>query len=172
MEIVSFLTALSMRALARYSASIEPGIPLLLIFQNLLLLQNPVVYFQKILYHSSWPLSFPFVSVVTNILDFSMAFFYPILRTLLYTINGILVEVSDETFLPWEIFHYGVTSGAGVYRTEGGNMGPQPDRSLERRTDRDGYLTYEKIEAINADNRNATEVYIGDSLPDTSRLVN
>lgn len=60
----------------------------------------------------------------------------------------------------------------GVYRTEGGNMGPQPDRSLERRTDRDGYLTYEKIEAINADNRNATEVYIGDSLPDTSRLVN
>lgn len=86
--------------------------------------------------------------------------------------NGILVEVSDETFLPWEIFHYGVTSGVGVYRTEGGNMGPQPDRSLERRTDRDGYLTYEKIEAINADNRNATEVYIGDSLPDTSRLVN
>ena len=29
----------------------------------------------------------PFVSVVTNILDFSMAFFYPILRTLLYTIE-------------------------------------------------------------------------------------
>ena len=51
-----------------------------------LLLQNPVAYFQKILYHSSWPLSFPFVSVGTNILDFSMAFFYPILRTLLYTI--------------------------------------------------------------------------------------
>ena len=30
------------------------------------------------LYHSSWLLSFPFVSVVTNILDCSMAFFYPI----------------------------------------------------------------------------------------------
>lgn len=30
--------------------------------------------------------SIPFVSVLTNILDFSMAFFYPILRTLLYTI--------------------------------------------------------------------------------------
>ena len=53
---------------------------------NLLLLQNPVVYFQKILYHSSWPGSFPFVSVGTNILDCSMAFFYPILRPLLYTI--------------------------------------------------------------------------------------
>ncbi|MBO5125503.1 MAG: hypothetical protein J6C11_10305, partial [Spirochaetaceae bacterium] len=48
---------------------------------------NPVAYFQKMLYHSSWPLSFPFVSVVANILDFSMAFFYPILRTLLYTIE-------------------------------------------------------------------------------------
>ena len=53
-----------------------------------MLLQNPVAYFQKILYHSSWPLSFPFVSVGTNILDFSMAFFYPKLRTLLYTIDG------------------------------------------------------------------------------------
>ena len=38
---------------------------------------------------SIWPLSFPFVSVVTNILDFSMAFFYPNLRALLYTISHL-----------------------------------------------------------------------------------
>ena len=61
-----------------------------------MLLQNPVAYFQKMLYHSSWPLSFPFVSVGTNILDFSMAFFYPILRTLLYTIKYSQQELFES----------------------------------------------------------------------------
>ncbi|MCI6664349.1 MAG: hypothetical protein MSL09_09080 [Spirochaetia bacterium] len=47
---------------------------------------------------SIWPLSFPFVSVVTNILDFSMAFFYPNLRTLLYTIGNGNLEFQTMKF--------------------------------------------------------------------------
>ena len=58
------------------------------IFLFLEMLVKNLIILQKILYHSSWPLSFPFVSVGTNILDFSMAFFYPNLRALLYTIGN------------------------------------------------------------------------------------
>ena len=66
--------------------------------EDLLLLQNQVVYFQKMLCHSSWPLSFLFVSVGINTRDFSMAFFYPNLRTLLYTILIFLLGIRQSPF--------------------------------------------------------------------------
>ena len=40
---------------------------------------------------------------------------------------------------------------------------------LERKTDKDGYLTYQRLEYPNG---NTTELFIGKELPDVSGLVN
>ncbi len=79
--------------------------------------------------------------------------------------GGILIEryVNNTTY------RYSVTSGSGVLqeKEKGGDF--RTVASLERKTDKDGYLLYEKIEYLDG---HATEIFIGDSLPDVSRLVN
>lgn len=78
--------------------------------------------------------------------------------------NGILMEEYSDGVL----YRYTTANGKGEYqKKENGKF--VTVASLERKTDKDGYLIYQKLSFMTGD---VSEIIIGEKLPDVSRLIN
>lgn len=79
--------------------------------------------------------------------------------------NGILMEKrSDST-----TYRYTTANGKGEYQKISKDGTVETLALLERKTDKDGYLTYQRLEYPNG---STSEMFIGKELPDVSGLVN
>lgn len=78
--------------------------------------------------------------------------------------NGILMEEYSDGIL----YRYTAENGKGEYQKEE-NGKFVTVAAIERKTDRDGYLIYQKLSYPTG---NVSEIVIGENLPDVSSLVN
>ncbi|WP_288567362.1 hypothetical protein [uncultured Treponema sp.] len=78
--------------------------------------------------------------------------------------NGILMEEYSDGVL----YRYTTANGKGEYqKKENGEF--VTVATLERKTDREGYLVYQRLSYLSG---GVSEIFIGDKLPDVSRLIN
>ena len=78
--------------------------------------------------------------------------------------NGILMEEYSDGVL----YRYTTANGKGEYqKKENGKF--VTVATLERKTDREGYLVYQRLSYLSG---GVSEIFIGDKLPDVSRLIN
>ena len=79
--------------------------------------------------------------------------------------NGILMEEGYGT----TVYRYTTANGSGAYQKISGDGEVKTVALIERETDEDGYLIYEKRAYSDG---SAYELYIGERVPDVSGLVN
>ncbi len=78
--------------------------------------------------------------------------------------NRILMEEYSGGVL----YRYTTANGKGEYqKKENGEF--VTVATLERKTDREGYLVYQRLSYLSGD---VSEIFIGDKLSDVSRLIN
>ena len=79
--------------------------------------------------------------------------------------NGILMEKGYGT----TVYRYTTANGSGAYQKISADGEVKTVAMVERKTDEDGYLIYEKRAYSDG---SAYEIYIGERVPDVSGLVN